>query len=131
MPPAAPGQTNIPRRILVVEDEALVAHTIRMALTVDGHTVDVVEDGEKALAAFNPELHDLVITDFRLPNMDGLEVAQAVKERCPGKPVILMTAHIEAISDRTGKVSNVDLLMGKPFSIRDLQQAIGKLLPIA
>ena len=117
-----------PKRILVVEDDPLVAHTLQMALAVDGHTVDVAENGEQALQLFAQGDHDLVITDFKLPGMDGLELAQAIKERAATKPIILITAHADAIKGPMGKVSYVDLLMGKPVSVPELHAAIRKVL---
>lgn len=118
-----------PKRILVAEDEPLVAHTIRMALTIDGHTVAVAPDGEQALAMFCSGEYDLVITDFKMGRMDGLELAEAIKKRSASIPVILITAHLEAINTSMGQVSNVDLLLGKPFSVRELQAALVKMFP--
>ena len=115
-----------PRRILVAEDDALVAQTMRMALTVEGHSVQLARDGEEALALFRAGQYDLVITDFAMAKMDGLELAEAIKKLAPGKPVILITAHIESIKGSMGGVSNIDALMGKPFSMRELQAALQK-----
>src|SRR5438552_2899208 len=81
--------TTVPRkrlptqRILIVEDDPIVAHTLRMALAVDGHSVELAEDGMKALAMFEGATYDLVITDFKMPNMDGMELADAIKQRSP------------------------------------------------
>jgi CheY-like chemotaxis protein len=125
----APQQSVSPKRILVAEDEALVAHTIRMALAVDSHTVEIAQDGAQALEMFQAGQYDLVITDFRMPKMDGLELAEAIKRLCPAKPIILITAHLEAINARMGNDSNVDVLLGKPFLMKDLQAALGKVFP--
>lgn len=116
-----------PKRILIVAEEPLVAHTLQMALAVDGHKVDVAPDAEKALGMLGDGDHDLVITDFKLPGMDGLELAQVIKERSPAKPIILITAHAEAVKGPMGKVSYIDLLMGKPFSVPELHAAVRKI----
>ena len=105
----------------------MVAHTIRMALTVDGHTVVVAPDGEQALALFCSGDYDLVITDFKMGKMDGLELAEAIKKLSASTPVILITAYLEAIKTSMGQVSNVDLLLGKPFSVRELQAGLAKI----
>jgi ATP-dependent Lon protease len=115
-----------PKRILVAEDDALVARTLSMSLAVDGHKVEVAQDGQQALAMFEAGDYDLVITDFKMDKMDGLELAEAIKKRAPSKPVILLTAYVEAIGGKMGEVSNVDLLLGKPLSVRDLQAALNK-----
>src|SRR5258707_14136440 len=111
--PEPTAQRLPPKRILVVEDELLVAETIRRLLVVGGHVAAIVHDGEQALTLFEPGKYDLVITDFRLPNMDGLELAQAIKERAPVLPIILITAHAGEIGKGMGKVSNVDCLISK------------------
>lgn len=94
-----------------------------------GHTVELADSGEMALSAFNANQFDLVITDFMLGAMDGLELAHAIKAVCPQKPVILITAFAERITSGTGKVSNVDFLMRKPFTVAELQTALNTLFP--
>jgi len=117
--------------MLVVEDDLLVAHTLRMALAVDGHKVDVAPDGEQALGLLTEGDHDLVITDFKLAGMDGLDLAQAIKERSPTKPVILITAHVEAMKGPMGKVSYIDHIMEKPISVTELHAVLQKIFPTA
>ncbi len=112
-----------PKRILIVEDDPVAAHTLRLALSVDGHVVDIAGDGQQGLTMFETGAYDLVVTDFKLPKMDGLELAEAVKQRDPSRPVILITAYAEEVQ---GKVSNVDALIGKPVSLAKLQEAFGK-----
>ncbi len=114
-----------PKRILIVEDDIVAAHTLRLALTVEGHTVDIVADAEKGLEFFEANSYDVVITDFKLPKMDGLELAEAIKQRAPSRPVILITAYAETVEGR-GQVSNVDVLIGKPVSLAKLQEALRK-----
>jgi CheY-like chemotaxis protein len=113
-----------PKRVLVADDESLVAFTIRRVLLLEGHTVELAEDGEKALNLFEAGSYDLVITDFRLPGMDGLELAEAIKQRVPETRVILITAYAERIQPGMGKISNVDLVLGKPFSVEQLHEAL-------
>lgn len=129
--PAAAGarKTVLSKCILVAEDDLLVAHTIRIALRVDGHTVEVAQDGDEALRMFQSKNYDLLITDFRMPKMDGLELAEAIKKLSPGTPVILVTAYVEALKSDMGHVSNVDVLLGKPFSVTELQAALVRIFP--
>ncbi|HZR17871.1 MAG TPA: response regulator [Verrucomicrobiae bacterium] len=112
------------KHILLAEDDPVVAHTLRMALAVDGHSVEIAEDGGQALDMFNLGKYDLVITDFRMPNMDGMELAEAIKTRSPATPVILITAYLEMIQRTGGRVSNVDVLLGKPCSVIELYNAL-------
>jgi CheY-like chemotaxis protein len=119
------------KRILIAEDDPIVAETLRMALVVDGHAVETTEDGRHALATFDPDKHDLVITDFKMANMDGLELAQEIKKRSPSTPIILVTAYAEAIKGTGGTVSNVDIVLGKPWSVMELQGALQRIFPTA
>jgi DNA-binding response OmpR family regulator len=125
---STPLQPIPPKRILVVEDDLVLAQTVRVALALEGHKVEVAGDGEQASAMLEAGRPDLVIADFKLPKMDGLELAQAIKERAPSCPVILITAYAEAVL-RTGNVSNVDNLLGKPFSMAQLHGALMKIFP--
>lgn len=115
------------RRILVVEDETVAALSIRTVLVADGHAVDIAADGEQALVMFGGGGYDMVITDFKLAKLDGLELAQVIKQVAPATPVILITAYADKLS-ATGSVSNVDVVVNKPFSVAQLQAALHKVL---
>lgn len=113
-----------------MEDDLVLAQTVRVALALEGHSVEVAGDGEQALALFETGQYELVVTDFQLPKMDGLELAQAIKERAPWCPIILITAYAETVL-HTGTVSNVDIVLGKPFSRAQLAAAMRKIFGAA
>src|SRR5438445_6786846 len=81
--------------ILVVDDDAMVAETVRRALAVDGHSVVVVNGGSEALQAFEVSKFDLVITDFEMPGMKGDELAAELRARVPTQKILMLTAHKE------------------------------------
>jgi CheY-like chemotaxis protein len=114
--------------VLVVDDEPMVAHTLRMVLTISGHEVIIANDAESALATYEAGRYDLVFTDFSLPAMDGLELARLIRARCPAQPIVLITAFVETIAKSGARVSNVDMVLGKPFSIQEVQEAMAKLM---
>ena len=118
-----------PKRILVVEDEKVAALSIRTILAADGHVVEIAEDAEQALVFMLSSQYDLVLTDFQLPGRDGLELAALIKQRFPDMPIILVTAYAEKIGGTMGKVSNVDLVVSKPFSVVELQRALQNAFP--
>jgi CheY-like chemotaxis protein len=93
--------------------------------------VDLVADAEEGLSHFDKNPYDLVIADFRLPNMDGLELAEAVKQRVPSCPVILITAYSDPAQGHLGKVSNVDVLLEKPVSMIRLHDALRRFFSTA
>ena len=114
---------------MLVEDDLLAARTLQAVLVADGHTVEVAQDGEEGLAMFKAGGHNLVITDFKLAKMDGLELAEAIKQASPATPIILITAYTEAIKSSMGKVSNIEQLLIKPVSAAQLREALNKILP--
>ncbi len=116
------------RRILVVDDDVLVASTFEAFLTGDGHDVDTAGSAEEALAKFRAAPYDLVITDLTLPHMTGLELARALRQVFPHQPIILTSG-----SPQATEISNlgnlpVNLLLGKPFVAADLQEALARTL---
>lgn len=121
-------QATPPKRILVADDDPVVGTTIRMALSADEHDVDLARNGEEALTKFYSGDHDLVITDFRMANMNGLELAEVIKKMSPQTPVILITAYLEEIETHMAGVSSIDLLLGKPLSVPQLRAAIAKVI---
>jgi CheY-like chemotaxis protein len=125
MATAEPSPPVTPKRILVVGDQLVVALSMRTILVTDQHLVEISENAENALARFKASPHDLVITDFQLDKMNGLELAAAVKHRSPTTPVFLVTAYGEQFN---GNVPNIDLVLGKPFSVPQLQAAVRKAL---
>src|SRR2546428_11502092 len=118
------------RHILVVDDEPLVCETVTMLLQLDGHFVDTASSGAQALELFQPGKFDLVITDFFMPSMTGDKLAAAIKMRAPSQAIVMLTAYPEKIS-RERPPSVVDLLIGKPFEIEALRQAITKCAPVS
>ena len=81
------------RAILVVDDEESMRIALSEALARGGYRVDCVTNGHDALTRIGSESFELIITDVRMPKMDGLEVLQEIKKVSPQTPVIVMTAY--------------------------------------
>jgi len=131
--PAATAKQAAPHtisslRILLAEDEALVLNILALYLQTDGHTVEKARDGREALDKVSTCAFDLVITDRSMPAASGDEVARAVKARNPGTRVILLTGFGDMMHDAGECPPGVDLVLGKPLTPLDLQQAIGKVM---
>jgi two-component system response regulator FlrC len=119
-----------PKSILVVEDDPSVADALRLLLTIDRHRVEIVGDGEKALARCQVGKFDLVITDLVMPGIDGLDLAGLIKSGAPEQPVILITAHAETIATtEKARMQRVDALLAKPFSQEQLREALSTVFP--
>lgn len=102
----------------------LVAQTTQLALQVDGHKITIASDGAEALRLFSPGEFDLIVTDFVMPNVDGMELAESIKKVAPQVPVILMTSYADKVGGTLGQVSNVDVLLSKPVPVARLLEAV-------
>ena len=82
-------------KILVIDDEASTRDLLKMSLESDGYTVFMAENGPKGLEIFARENPPVVLTDIKMPGMDGIEVLRRVKEKSPDTEVIVITGHGE------------------------------------
>ncbi len=113
------------KRILLVEDDPGARQSLNLLLTIDRHTVREAVNGREALDLFTKEHFDLVIVDYLMPEMQGNELAQNIKRMAPSQPILMLTAYVDKLVD---SALSVDALLGKPFAVNDLRQAIGKLV---
>jgi DNA-binding response OmpR family regulator len=114
-------------RILVVDDETNLRHTVGYALRREGYEVASAEDGEKALELFRSSRPDLVVLDVMLPRMDGLAVCRAIR-RESDVPVIMLTARDTELDTVVGLEVGADDYLTKPFSMVELIARIRAML---
>ena len=113
-------------RVLVVDDEAGVRFTIEEVLRDAGFDVEAAADAEAALRALQPGTVDVVLSDLRMPGMDGLALLGEVQRRYPGLPVVLLTARgSERDAVRAIREGAYDYLT-KPFDADVLTQCISR-----
>jgi signal transduction histidine kinase len=124
----APSGVSHGARILVVDDEAEVRRALVDMLTLDGHVAVPYPDGATALRALATESFDVVLTDLGMPGLDGWGVARAVKQRHPEMPVGLITGWGDTINVADAAAGGVDILVRKPFQMRDLREAFRRIL---
>jgi DNA-binding response OmpR family regulator len=105
--------------ILVVEDEEQLAALIRDHLVAAGYSVATVGDGALALQALEVRPADLVILDWMLPGLDGLEVCRRIRARSI-TPILMLTARAEEVDRVLGLEVGADDYLTKPFSMREL-----------
>jgi DNA-binding response OmpR family regulator len=117
-------QTSSAMKILLVEDEVLISSFIEKGLRAEGHAVESVDRGDRALDRVRQIEPDLVVLDVMLPGMDGFEVLGALRAADPDLPVVMLTARGE-VADR---VRGLDLgatdYMMKPFAFAELSARI-------
>ncbi len=108
--------------VLVVEDEAAVRELLSATLEGAGHRVTAVPDAHKAKALLSRDLPDMLLLDWMLPGMSGIEFAKWLKrdERLAAVPIIMLTARDEENAKVAGLESGVDDYVTKPFSTREL-----------
>jgi DNA-binding response OmpR family regulator len=106
--------------LLVVEDDAAIADPLARALRRDGYDVDVVADGEAALASIEDATVDLVILDLGLPGIDGVEVCRHIRRVDPDMPVLMLTARAEELDAVVGLDAGADDYVTKPFRLAEL-----------
>ena len=113
---------------MVIDDENIVGKMIKAVLEKEGYIVETFVSAEPALARLQEEKFDLIITDLKMKNIDGMDVLRTVKSRSPAIKVIMITAFASldtAIEAMRGKV---DDFFPKPVKIKELKKCIRRLL---
>jgi two-component system, OmpR family, response regulator len=117
-----------PMRILMVEDDKVLADALSRVLVQSAHAVDVITTGDNADRALAHGHYDLAILDIGLPGLSGLEVLRRLRERKSTLPVLLLTA-LDAVEDRVrGLDLGADDYLSKPFDLPELEARVRALL---
>jgi two-component system OmpR family response regulator len=117
-----------PISVLVVDDEAVLAEMVSMALRYEGWEVTTAGDGSSAITVARTHRPDVVVLDVMLPDMSGLDVLRKLREQNPQLPVLLLTAK-DAVEDRiAGLTAGGDDYVTKPFSIEEVVLRLRALL---
>ncbi len=123
---ATPG--NRARRVLVVDDEAVVCETITRILAPEDLEVETATSGQAALVAFQRSEFDLVIVDYQMPGMKGDELAAALRAIVPQQPILMITAYNERLRLDGSFPLAVDRVIGKPFDFQEFREIVRQLV---
>ncbi|HEY8656401.1 MAG TPA: response regulator transcription factor [Candidatus Limnocylindria bacterium] len=115
------------RRVLVVDDEANLRHTLGYALRQEGYEVLTAENGEDGLEIFRTTKPELVILDVMLPRLDGFEVCRRIR-RESDVPILMLTARDTELDKVVGLEIGADDYLAKPFSMRELVARVRAML---
>lgn len=117
-------------RILVVDDEAHILHVLSLKLRNAGYDVRTAADGEEAFETATDDPPDLIITDFQMPYMTGLELCQALakQESTASVPLLILTARGYALDDEDLRINGIKGVINKPFSPRAILELVEKTL---
>jgi two-component system, cell cycle response regulator CpdR len=113
-------------RILLVDDEPSVRAPLVRALAMDGHQAEEASDGAEALERLtsDEDVFDLLISDIRMPIMDGIALALAIGAQKPGFPIILMTGYAEQRERARELDGLVEDVLSKPFPLAEFRAAV-------
>lgn len=117
--------------ILLVDDEPLLRQNLSKFLKVLGHDVLVAGNGREAMSVIEGSSVDLVVTDVNMPDMDGLELLNALRGRTPPLPIVVMSGggrFDKAMLLQSAKVLGAVVILAKPFSLADLKSAVEEAL---
>jgi DNA-binding response OmpR family regulator len=118
------------KRVLVADDEAHILHVVSMKLQNAGYEVMTAVDGEEALELCQNELPDLVITDYQMPVMSGLDLCRELRSESPTAdiPAIMLTARGFDIQPSAMIDAGIAAVLAKPFSPREVLEKVNVLL---
>ncbi|MEM8983227.1 MAG: sigma-54 dependent transcriptional regulator [Pseudomonadota bacterium] len=117
------------QRLLVVDDDVGMRQALCDTLSAEGFDTLVADDGAAALQVLETQPIDLVLTDIQMPNVDGMHLMRAVRERSPEQPIIMMTAYGTIDEAVTSMLDGASNYLVKPFAFRTLLEEIDRLLP--
>jgi two-component system response regulator QseB len=115
-------------RVLLIEDDVMIAQGLETALRQMGAVVDWIRDGAQAAAALRAAVFDLVLLDLGLPNRDGISILREFRQRGDATPVIVLTARDEIRNRVAGLDAGADDYVVKPFDLDELAARIRSVL---
>jgi CheY-like chemotaxis protein len=117
-------------RILLAEDEESVRTLVSRGLTQDGHVVTATADGAEALDVLVKQggQFDLLLTDIKMPIMDGIALALSAARDYPHVPIVLMTGYADQRERASGLEALVQSIIAKPFTLAEIRFAVAAAL---
>lgn len=115
-------------KILIVDDESGILYFIQNMFLADGYEVVIARNGEEAIESVKKDMVDLVITDLRMPRMDGMQLLREVKRFAPSMPVIMLTAYASDKTAIEAKKLGAFTYIAKPFNVAGFLAAVKRAL---
>lgn len=115
-------------KILVVDDEEGARELFQTVLTEEGYSVALAKNGEEALALFKEDSFDLVLTDIKMPIMDGLQLLQEIRKLGSNTDVVMVTAYGEVETYLKAMSLGAAEYINKPIRIKELKRIVHKVL---
>lgn len=118
----------MPIKVLIADDEHHIRHMVAAKLRSSGFEVTEARDGAEALDLSRELRPDVVVSDFQMPQMSGLEFCTALAADQPGARIIMLTARGHVLSPEQIKLANIRCMMAKPFSAAKLVERVRELI---
>lgn len=115
-------------KILITEDEDSLRSFVARALRLDGHETHEAGDGAEGLEKLAQGPFDLLLSDIRMPVMDGIELAHQASEQFPGLKILLMTGYAEQRERADDLATKIVDVVQKPFALPDIRRAVSMAL---
>jgi DNA-binding NtrC family response regulator len=112
--------------ICIIDDEVVVCKRLQQALTKDKHTVETFVDSKSAIERLNERNFDIVVTDIRMDDIDGMEVLNHIIEKGATTKVIMITGYATIEIAREAQAKGAFDFISKPFRPQDLREAIAR-----
>ena len=120
----APAAAAVTPNVLVVDDEKTVCNSCKKILTREGYNVEVAMSGEEALSKVKGNDFDVLVTDWKMPQLDGIEVANRIKKENPNIAVVMITGYPSVETSIKALRSGVSDYVPKPFTPAELSDAM-------
>lgn len=115
-------------KILITEDEDALRSFVARALRLDGHETHEAADGEQGFEKLNETDFDLLLSDIRMPVMDGIELAHRAASKYPNLRILLMTGYAEQRERADDLAEKIVDVVPKPFALPDIRKAVARAL---
>jgi two-component system, cell cycle response regulator CpdR len=115
-------------RILITEDEDSLRSFVARALRLDGHETHEAADGAEGLEKLAEGPYDLLLSDIRMPVMDGIELAHRASSDFPDMKILLMTGYAEQRERADDLALKIVDVVSKPFALPDIRSAVARAL---
>jgi CheY-like chemotaxis protein len=114
---------TLQKKILVVDDDPVIRRSFDRVLSESGYEVSTAHDGSEALASMSREEYDVVFTDIKMPGMDGLELAERIRETRPWVPVVIVTGYGSPENVKRAELAGVAGFLDKPLSPATIERS--------
>ncbi len=117
-----------PASVLIVEDDTKLRHALKEIMTREGYAVDATESGDTAVSMIKDTVYDLVITDLKLPGIDGMDVLRSVQRLARDTSVIIVTAYATVDTAVEAMKEGAEDYIAKPFNLDEIRLVVRKVL---